>query len=116
MTNTLNNELQINLNPPNAEWTDAQWSKFREWIVDHLKAGTVTVEFTKKDGDYRKMTCTLSADLLPPKVVSTKVDRISESTIVKKENLDIVSVFDMEAQAWRSFIVKNVKNISFDLT
>ena len=116
MTNISNSELQININPPNTEWTDSQWAEFREWIVGHLKAGTVIVEFTKKDGDYRKMTCTLSADLLPPKVESTKVDRISESTIPKKENLDIVSVFDMEAQAWRSFIVKNVKNVSFDLT
>jgi hypothetical protein len=111
MTNTLHNELQINLNPPNPEWTDTQWSTFREWIVSHLKAGKVTVEFTKKDGNYRKMTCTLNADLLP-----TKVDKISESTSPKKENLDIISVFDMEAQAWRSFIVKNVQNISFDLT
>jgi hypothetical protein len=109
MTNTLHNELQIKINPPNSEWTDEQWQDFRSWIVSHLKEGKVVVEFTKKDGSYRKMTCTLKPNLLP------LVEKINESTITKKENLDIISVFDMEAQAWRSFIVKNVQNVSFDL-
>jgi hypothetical protein len=34
---------------------------------------------------------------------------------VKKENPNIISVYDLEAQGWRSFIVKNVTNVTLKL-
>lgn len=100
MTNTLNNELQ-----QKTDWTDEQWSTFRDWIVSHLKAGAVSVAFNKKDGSPRTMKCTLSPELLP-------VQELKESVKEKKENLSIVAVYDLEAEAWRSFTVKNVTNVT----
>jgi hypothetical protein len=105
MTNTSNN---VQLLPPNTEWTEEQWTTFRNWIVSHLQAGPVTVTFNKKDGAERVMTCSLQPELLPPAPVK-------ESTTTKKENNNIISVYDLEAQGWRSFIVKNVTNVTLKL-
>jgi hypothetical protein len=105
MTNTSNN---VQLQPPNTEWTEEQWTTFRNWIVSHLQAGPVTVTFNKKDGAERVMTCSLQPELLPP-------SPIKESTTTKKENPNIISVYDLEAQGWRSFIVKNVTNVTLKI-
>jgi hypothetical protein len=94
--------------PNTEEWTDEQWTTFRNWIVSHLQAGPVTVTFNKKDGAERVMTCSLQPELLPPATVK-------ESTTAKKENNSIISVYDLTAQGWRSFIVKNVTNVTLKL-
>ena len=104
----MNTSQNVQLTPPNSEWTEEQWTTFRNWIVGHLQAGPVTVTFNKKDGDERVMTCSLQPELLPPVPVK-------ESTTVKKENTNIISVYDLTAQGWRSFIVKNVTNVTLKL-
>jgi len=68
----------------------------------------VTVTFNKKDGEERVMTCSLQPELLP-------AVPIKESTTTKKENTNIISVYDLTAQGWRSFIVKNVTNVTLKL-
>lgn len=98
--------------PPNSEWTEEQWNEFRDWLVSHLKMGPVTVTFNKKDGEQRVMNCSLQPELLPPMPVH---ESTTETPKVKKENLNNVSVYDLTAQGWRSFILKNVTNVSFDL-
>jgi hypothetical protein len=70
-----------------------------------LKVGKVTVTFNKKDGTERVMTCSLQPELLP-------VPELKENVKEKKENLNIVSVYDLTVQAWRSFTVKNVTNVT----
>ena len=105
MTNTSNN---VQLMPPNSEWTEEQWTTFRNWILDHLRAGPVTVTFNKKDGAERVMTCSLQPELLPTAPVK-------ESTTTKKENLNTISVYDLNAQGWRSFIIKNVTSVTLTL-
>jgi hypothetical protein len=105
MTNTSHN---VQLTPPNKEWTEEQWTTFRNWIVDHLRAGTISVAFNKKDGTPRIMKCTLNPELLP-------AQELKEGAREKKENLNIVSVYDLEATSWRSFTVKNVTNVTFNL-
>lgn len=104
--NTSNN---VQLLPPNTEWTEEQWVTFRNWIISHLQAGPVTVTFNKKDGEQRVMTCSLQPELLPPAP-------IKEATTTKKENTNIVSVYDLTAQGWRSFIVKNVTNVTLEIS
>jgi len=106
MTDT---DYNVEINPPSKEWTEEQWSKFRDWLISHLKMGPVTVTFNKKDGAERVMTCSLQPELLPPAPVK-------ESTTTKKENTNTISVYDLTAQGWRSFIVKNVTNITFELS
>lgn len=113
MTNISHN---VQLMPPNTEWTDEQWNTFRNWIVSHLKESTLTVAFTKKDGSPRIMKCTLNPEVIPPSPIhESNTNNPIDFPKVKKENLNIVSVFDIEAVAWRSFTVKNVTNVSFDL-
>jgi len=70
-----------------------------------LQTGPVTVTFNKKDGTERVMTCSLQPELLP-------VQEIKESVKEKKENTNIIGVYDLDAQGWRSFTVKNVTNVT----
>jgi hypothetical protein len=104
MTNTLNNELLVNL--PNLD--EEQLTKFRDWLIGMLKVGPLTVTFNKKDGAERVMTCSLQPELLPPATVK-------ESTTSKKENINTISVYDLNAQGWRSFIIKNVTAVTIEL-
>lgn len=104
MTNTSNKKPP----KPASEWTDKDWHKFRQWMVDMLKVGPMTVTFTKKDGSERVMNCTLEKDKLP-------AIEIKETTKTRKENLDVVSVYDLDAKGWRSFVLKNVTNIKIEI-
>jgi hypothetical protein len=113
MTNTSHN---VQLTPPNKDWTEEQWTTFRDWLISHLKMGPVTVTFNKKDGEQRVMTCSLQPELLPPMPVhESNTNNPVDFPKVKKENLNNVSVYDLKAEGWRSFILKNVTNITFDL-
>jgi hypothetical protein len=63
----------------------------------------VTVTFEKKDGTERVMNCTLQVSIVPQ--VNT------EST--RKENDDVVAVWDLEKDAWRSFRVDSIKSVEY---
>lgn len=69
----------------------------RSDIVQLLKNETVDIEFTKKDGTVRLMTCTLKEDRLPAQI------DLEEAVQKKKVNPDILAVFDVFNQGWRSF-------------
>lgn len=73
----------------------------RDFIVGLLKSGKYKVEFTKKDGTHREMLCTLNEKYIPE----------SETPIGlgKPKTNDIVSVYDLEKNGWRSFRVNSVK-------
>lgn len=86
------------------DFTDIDYESFRSYMRDILKSQIVTVTFTKKDGTERVMKCTLRPDLLP-------IVEINEEKKVKKINDDIVAVFDLEANGWRSFNIKSVTKI-----
>jgi hypothetical protein len=89
----------------NAEtWTDNEWNKFEEWLKGMLFVSTVTITFTKKDGTERVMKCTLQPELLP------KVE-IKEDKQPRKKSTDVLSVFDLEMNNWRSFTLKSVKKV-----
>ena len=60
-------------------------------IKQEMKTGVVLVTFTKANGDERVMECTLAEYLLP------------ETTQPSSNNEDVCVVFDLEANAWRSF-------------
>lgn len=92
----------------NMKLDDPEWETFAKWIKDMLHVGPVKVTFTKKDGTERIMNCTLQPEALP------KVE-VKEDKEPRKKNTDSIAVFDLDNQAWRSFIIKNVKSVSFDL-
>jgi len=82
-----------------------------KWMKDMLHEGVAEVVFTKKDGTERTMYCTLKPELLP--VVQVK--NLDESKTVRATSTDSLAVFDVEAQAWRSFKYDSVIDFSIEL-
>jgi hypothetical protein len=71
------------------------------WRNDYLKqallSDVVEVLFVKKDGTERRMVCTLKPDLLPAQT------DLEEAVQKKTPNPDVLAVWDLENQGWRSF-------------
>lgn len=75
----------------------------KESVANLLRRNEVTITFTKKDGTERVMKCTLKEDVIVPHEKTT--DRVK----VPKE--DILPVWDLEANAWRSVTIPNILTI-----
>jgi hypothetical protein len=84
---------------------------FKKWLKSHLAFGAVTVIFNKKDGTERKMLCTTNKDLTP----KMQVKEHTETAKIRKVNEDALTVFDLEAKAWKSFRWDSIKQIRIDL-
>lgn len=78
----------------------------REALIDQLKGNVLTVTFTKKDGTERVMRCTLREDLLPKREVNENTER--------KVNEEVLPVYDLEANGFRSFRVDSIKDIRIE--
>jgi len=63
------------------------------------------ITFTKKDGTERVMKCTLRNDVVVP--YEKKTDIVREG----KDN--IMPVWDLEAEAWRSVNVDTIKEVTY---
>ena len=68
-------------------------------LVHNLQGGPVEVTFEKVNGDIRKMLCTLQEGVIP------------KTTGKKKENKDILAVWDLGKNDWRSFRIDSVKGV-----
>lgn len=84
----------------------------RNWLRDMLRMGPVTVTFTKKDGDTRVMQCTLEEAAIPEE---HRPKPLAEGQTPRKRSDDSLSVWDLNANGWRSFIYRNVQGVSFTL-
>jgi hypothetical protein len=71
----------------------------REALLELLSEEIVEVTFNKLSGDERVMACTLRPNYLPE---AKKDEPLSQTKIRNLEEKNIV-VWDMTAQAWRSF-------------
>lgn len=74
----------------------------RDTLKQLLQKDTATVIFTKADGTERELKCTLHEKYLPV------TEHIEANTIVKKVNVDTLSVWDIENSGWRSFRLDSV--------
>lgn len=94
---------------------------FKKWLKSHLKFGPVTVVFTKKDGTERVMECTTSPKLVPlveEQVHVTNTNNPIDFPAPKKEkkiNEDVMPVYDLESEAWKSFRWDSVKEVRFTI-
>ena len=79
---------------------DCSWDVFRNDLILQLKDNVCEVNFTKLNGEVRIMKCTLQDSYIP--------ETTSETT--KKPNTDILSVWDIEKGAWRSFRVDSLNS------
>ena len=78
----------------------------RDGLIDMLRNNIVVVTFTKVNGDERVMTCTLVSEHIP------NAPTTNGEVVIKESKNNTVSVWDVNAQGWRSFKVENVKSIS----
>jgi hypothetical protein len=81
--------------------------KEKDWLKSILREGNVTVEFVKKDGSARTMTCTLKEDAIP--------SEFAPKGSTKAQSDETLAVFDVEAQGWRSFRWDSLTKISATL-
>ena len=79
---------------------------FKNWIKSHLNIGEMKIKFTKKDDTLRDMRCTLDAGYLP-------VTEAKETT--RKENPDVLTVWDIDKRAWRAIRYDSIKELHFDV-
>ena len=73
----------------------------REALVKSLQKNIMSVVFTKVNGEERKMLCTLSEHILPETFGESK----------RKENLEVLSVWDIDNDGWRSFRLDSIKDL-----
>ena len=79
----------------------------KEALALLLRQGVATVTFTKRDGTERVMKCTLQESVIVP--YERKTNRIPTP------NDEVLPVWDLEANAWRSIPLEGVKTVAFDL-
>ena len=70
----------------------------KQWMKDRLTDSQFLVEFKKKDGTKRKMSCTLAPGYVPP----PSKDPLTQKK-VRAINEEVQVVWDMDKEAWRSF-------------
>lgn len=93
---------------PRPDWADEDWEIFGTWIRNVLRTNIVQVTFTKVDGSERTLKCTLNPDFLP-------IEVITENKKERKQSTSSIAVFDVDLDAWRSFRVKDVKQLVFNI-
>ena len=81
--------------------------KEKDWLRTLLHEREVGITFIKKDGSERLMWCTLSESKIP----SEFVPKGSEKT----KSDEVLPVFDIENDGWRSFRWDSIKKIEFSL-
>ena len=89
------------------DWTQLDKQALYDWLKAVLKEREVNLEFVKKDGSTRKMIATLQESVIPQ--YEKKTDR------EKKATIELMSVFDVELQEWRSFKLDSIKTIKFEI-
>ena len=86
--------------------SDSDRDIFKNWIKSHLALGEIKIKFLKKDNTIREMNCTLGEGYLP-------VTEIKE--IKRKENTEVLAVWDIDKSAWRAIRYDTIKEIHFDI-
>lgn len=80
----------------------------KETIANMLRDSVVTVTFTKVDGTDRVMKCTLMSEYVPANSNSAS----NQVLLQESGNDNNISVWDLEANSWRSFRINSIKSVS----
>jgi hypothetical protein len=72
----------------------------RDTLIKNLEKKAMRITFTKVNGDERVMDCSLQEHLVPP----TNPDN-------RKENEEVLPVFDINKGEWRSFRMDSIIKI-----
>ena len=72
----------------------------RDTLIKNLQKKTMRITFTKVNGEERVMDCSLQEHIIP---------ETNESN--RKQNEEVLPVFDINKGEWRSFRLDSVTNI-----
>ena len=72
----------------------------RDVLIKNLQKKAMRITFTKVNGEERVMDCTLQEHMLP---------ETNESN--RKQNEEVLPVFDINKGEWRSFRLDSITNI-----
>ena len=87
--------------------TEQEKAIYKDWLSGMLRAGPVTITFTKKDGTQREMLCTLQEGVMVPYV--------SRTGAIRAKNDEVCKVWDIAENVWRSFRYDSICIINIDL-
>ena len=82
----------------------------REYLTELLHNNELKIAFEKKDGTMREMKCTLKEDMLPKRVAKDDTEKKP-----RKVNEEVLVVFDVEKQAFRSFRLDSLRSFGFTI-
>lgn len=77
-------------------------------LKENLSRSVAKVIFNKSDGSTRIMNCTLISDFLPEKIVDESVRHVP-----RRENDEVLAVWDLDNKGWRSFNVNSVIEVEY---
>lgn len=89
------------------DWTKLEKDALRKWLIGVLKEQSVDLKFEKKDGSVRKMKATLKTEMV--------VEYEKKTDKEKVVNEEVLAVFDLDKNEWRSFRLDSLKEIHFTL-
>ena len=101
------------------EADDENKAVFRDWVKKLLQNEVITVEFVKSDGTMRTMRCTLDPDRFsaPNTVINVTTDLYGRPRSSRKQSdeVGVQTVWDLDANQWRSFRYDRLKNITVSI-
>ena len=80
---------------------------FREWLYGVMCMHEVEIDFIKKNGEARTITCTLDEGKM--------LGYVPKSNKVKAKSKESLSVYDLEKNEWRAFRYDSVTCIKFNI-
>lgn len=89
------------------DWSKLEKDELRKWLIGVLKERPVDIKFEKKDGSIREMKATLKSDM----VISYEKKTDKEKVV----NEEVLAVFDLDKDQWRSFRLDSLKEVYFTL-
>lgn len=77
-------------------------------LKEMLHNGVISIVFEKADGTIREMNCTLNPTEMPPQLLTEQ----QNAAKVRNENPDLLAVWDVDANGWRSFNISKVRSVN----
>lgn len=81
------------------------WDKYQ--LQSDLRNGIYTIVFEKLNGEIREMRCTLQSEYLPQLLTEA-----ADEVVPRAENPDVIAVWDLDKDAWRSMRLANIQRVS----
>ena len=80
---------------------------FREWFYGVMCMHEVEIDFIKKNGEARTITCTLDEGKM--------LGYVPKSDNVRAKSKESLSVYDLEKEEWRAFRYDSITCIKFNI-